>query len=266
MTILRRRIALPPRPPFLHAWTETGLCHGFLGREGGASRGPFASLNLSYWVGDNSRFVDVNWQRARMLMPRGIRFAQLEQVHGKVIHNVGLGHTGNPRPAGDGMVTTAAGLALCIFTADCVPVLLADTERGVIGALHAGWRGTLAGVAPAGIRAMERQGAEPAKIRAALGPAIGPCCYEVDASLARQFERRIPNAAAHVRAADRSDKAYLDLRGIIADQLADAGLDREEIQSVGPCTRCESERYFSRRAAGGSATGLQLSFIARVAT
>jgi YfiH family protein len=237
-----------------------------LGREGGVSRGPFASLNLSYWVGDNSRFIDVNWQRTRMLMPRGMRFAQLNQVHGKTIHIVGSGHARNPRPAADGLVTTTAGLALCIFTADCVPVLLADSESGVIGALHAGWRGTLAGIAAAGIRAMVRQGARPEAIRAALGPAIGPCCYEVDASLARQFERRIPCARDHTRAGERSHKAYLDLRGIIAGQLMEAGLERDAIQIVGPCTRCESEHYFSRRAAGGSATGLQLSFIARAIT
>jgi YfiH family protein len=265
MTVLRRRIALPPRPPIINAWSDSELCHGFLGREGGVSRGPFASLNLSYWVGDNSRFVDVNWQRARILMPRGMRFAQLNQVHGKVIHTVGLGYAGSPRPAADGLVTAAPGLALCIFTADCVPVLLADSERGVIGALHAGWRGTLAGIAAAGIRAMVRQGSRPEAIRAALGPAIGHCCYEVDASLAGQFERRIPHARTHTRAADRPDKAYLDLRGILTDQLVAAGLGGDAIQSVGPCTRCTAERYFSRRAAGGSTTGLQLSFIARVA-
>ncbi len=227
-------------------------------------RGPFATLNLSYWVGDNSRFVDVNWQRARMLMPRGVRFAQLNQVHGKAIHTVGSGYSGDARPAGDGLVTTAAGFVLCIYTADCVPVLLADTERGVIGALHAGWRGTLADVAAAGVRAMVRQGARPANMRAALGPAIGPCCYEVDAALATQFARRIPNAGAHTRAGARRDKAYLDLRGIVADQLVAAGLEREAIVSVGPCTQCTSERYFSRRAAGGGQTGLQLSFIARL--
>lgn len=264
MAVLRQRTALPPSPPVLYAWDDYPLCHGFFGREGGVSRDPFATLNLSYWVGDNSRFVDVNWQRARMLMPRGVRFAQLNQVHGRAIHTVGLGYSGDPRPAADGLVTTATGLVLCIYTADCVPVLLADTERGVIGALHAGWRGTLADVAAAGVRAMVRQGARAAAIRAALGPAIDPCCYEVDASLAAQFARRIPNALAHTRPGARPDKAYLGLRGVIADQLVAAGLERAAIQNVGPCTRCNSERYFSRRAAGGGKTGLQLSFIARL--
>ncbi|MGH7915453.1 MAG: peptidoglycan editing factor PgeF [Candidatus Binataceae bacterium] len=230
-----------------------------MGREGGASRGPYTSLNLSYWVGDNSRSVDVSWQRARRLMPRKVRFAQLRQVHGKAIHTIGPRLDADPRPEADGLVTTMAGVVLCIFTADCVPVLLADNQHGVIGALHAGWRGTLSGIAGAGVRAMVRQGARANRIRALLGPSIGPCCYEVDDDLARRFER----AHTHVHPSDRSGKAYLDLRGIVADQLAGAGLEREGIKILGPCTRCEADRYFSRRAAGGSITGLQLSFIGR---
>jgi len=164
------------------------------------------------------------------------------------------------------LVTAMPGVVLGTFTADCVPVLLAATERDVIGALHAGWRGTLAGIAGAGVRAMVRQGARASAIRALLGPSIGPCCYEVDDELARRFERRFERAHTHVHPSDRAGKAYLDLRGIVADQLAVAGLERAAIQKVGPCTRCESERYFSRRAAAGSVTGLQLSFIGCFAT
>jgi polyphenol oxidase len=260
---LRRATSLPPAPPVLQGWEEPTLCHGFLGREGGSSRGPYAALNLSYWVGDNSRSVDVNWQRARQLMPRGVRFAQLKQVHGKAINTVGPRTDADPRPEGDGLVTAMTGIALCIFTADCVPVLLVDRERGVIGALHAGWRGTLAGIAAAGVRTIVRHRARAGGIRALLGPSIGPCCYEVDDELAKRFERRFERAHTHVYPSDRAGKAYLDLRGIVADQLVAAGLGREEIQKVGPCTKCESERYFSRRAAGGAVTGLQLSFIGR---
>ena len=266
MRALRRATSLPPAPPVLQTWDEPELCHGFLGREGGGSRGPYAWLNLSYWVGDNSRSVDVNWQRARRLMPLGVRFAQLKQVHGKAISTVGPRADPDPRPEGDGMVTAMTGVVLCIFTADCVPVLLADTERGVIGALHAGWRGTLTGIAGAGVRTMVRQGARASAIRALLGPSIGPCCYEVDSELARRFERRFERAHTHVTPSDRPGKTYLDLRGILADQLVVAGLERDGIEKVGPCTRCESARYFSRRAAAGSITGLQLSFIGRFAT
>jgi YfiH family protein len=237
-----------------------------LGREGGVSRGPYGSLNLSYWVGDNSRSVDVNWQRARRLMPRGVRFALLKQVHGKAIGTIGSRPEADPRPEGDGLVTATTGIILCIFTADCVPVLLADIERGVIGALHAGWRGTLAGIAGAGVRAMVRQGARPGAIRALLGPSIGRCCYEVDEDLARRFERRFASGHAHVHPSDRAGKARLDLRGVLADELVVAGLGRDGIEHVGPCTRCESARYFSRRAAGGAVTGLQLSFIGQFAS
>jgi purine-nucleoside/S-methyl-5'-thioadenosine phosphorylase / adenosine deaminase len=217
-------------------------------------------------VDDNSRSVDVNWQRARRLMPLGVRFAQVKQVHGKAIDTIGPRAAVDPRPEGDGLVTAMPGVVLCIFTADCVPVLLADKERGVIGALHAGWRGTLAGIAGAGVRAMVRQGAEASAISALLGPSIGPCCFEVDDELARRFERRFERAHAHVHPSDHAGKAYLDLRGVIADQLALAGLRPAEIRKVGPCTKCESDRYFSRRAAGGSVTGLQLSFVGRFAT
>jgi len=263
---LRRATSLPPVPPVLQAWDEPALCHGFLGREGGCSRGPYASLNLSYWVDDNSRSVDVNWQRARRLMPPGVRFAQVKQVHGKAIDAIGPRAAVDPRPEGDGLVTAMPGVVLCIFTADCVPVLLADKERGVIGALHAGWRGTLAGIVGAGVRAMVRQGAEASAISALLGPSIGPCCFEVDDELAMRFGLRFDRAHAHVHPSDHAGKAYLDLRGIIADQLALAGLRPAEIRKVGPCTKCESNRYFSRRAAGGSVTGLQLSFVGRFAT
>jgi YfiH family protein len=199
-------------------------------------------------------------------MPRGVRFAQLKQVHGRAIHTVGPRADVDPRPEGDGLVTKLDGVVLCIFAADCVPVLLADTERGVIGALHAGWRGTLVGIAGAGVRAMVRQRAQAGAIRALLGPSIGPCCYEIDDDLARRFERRFERAHTYIHPSDRASKAYLDLRGIVADQLAVAGLERDRIEKVGPCTRCESERYFSRRAASGSVTGLQLSFIGRFVT
>jgi polyphenol oxidase len=196
-------------------------------------------------------------------MPQGMRFEQLEQVHGKIVRTVGERSTGMPRPKGDGLVTAAAGVAICVFSADCVPVLLADLDHAVIGALHAGWRGTLAGAAAACVDAMVREGAHPAKIRAAMGPAIDGCCYEVDEELAQRFVRRIALASRHLRAASIPGKAYLHLRGIVGEQLAAAGLPTNSIQSVGPCTRCNAERYFSRRAADGRVTGLQLSFIGR---
>jgi YfiH family protein len=122
--------------------------------------------------------------------------SEIGRSGGNDIEVVGPAHVG---PEGDGMVTAATGLALGIFTADCVPILMVDAERRIVAALHAGWRGTLAGIAAAGVHAMVALGARPASIRAALGPSIGLCCFEVDAALAETFAREIPGATAHAR-------------------------------------------------------------------
>jgi len=137
---------------------------------------------------------------------------------------------------------------------------MADKGRGVIGALHAGWRGLLDGIVIAGLRAMTPLGSRPANLHVAMGPSIGLCCFEVDAALGERFAREVPGAVRH-RRAGLPGKAYLDLRGIIKDQFESAGVELENIWSVGPCTKCESDKFFSRRAAGGRQTGLQLSFI-----
>ncbi|MFZ0887808.1 MAG: laccase domain-containing protein, partial [Candidatus Binataceae bacterium] len=130
-------------------WAQPGLWHGFLGRQGGVSQGPFATLNLSYWVGDDSAAVDRNWRIVRAAMPAGVAIARLNQVHGATVHIVGANPSGERRE-GDGLVTAAAGVMLTILSADCVPILMADAKHRVVAALHAGWRGILAGIAAAG--------------------------------------------------------------------------------------------------------------------
>jgi len=232
--------------------------HGFMGRDGGVSVGAYRSFNLARWVGDDPVTVAENWRRWRAVYP-GMAPAILEQVHGIEVRTIDHSY-GLARATGDGAVTCERGIALCIFTADCVPILLADAEHRVVGALHAGWRGTLANIAAAGLRAMTALGARPGAIAAALGPAIGSCCFEVDEELAARFAERIPGASRHTRRGS-AGKAFLDLRAILAAQLSDAGVDPSRIQQSGPCTKCMSDRYFSRRAAGGARTGLQMSFI-----
>jgi YfiH family protein len=216
-------------------------------------------MNLAAWVGDDRAAVDENWRRWHAGYP-GLIPACLKQVHGNEVRIIDRRYVGS-REAADGLVTTAPGIALCIFSADCVPVLLADSERGVVGALHAGWRGTLANIAAAGVRTMLDRGARPESIHAALGPSIGVCCFEVDAQLADQFASTNTASRHHIRPG-RPGKNYLDLRPIIRDQLMAAGLVSDRILMIGPCTKCASDVYFSRRAAGGAATGLQMSFIA----
>jgi YfiH family protein len=235
-----------------------GVSHSFLGRIGGVSRGVFSEFNLAGWVGDEPAAVAENWRRWRNKFP-SMRPACLNQVHGNAIHVVD-GAFGFSRPAGDGLVTANLGVALCIFTADCVPVLLVDPLNRVAGALHAGWRGALADISVAGVCAMLALGARAESIEATLGPAIGPCCFEVDEELCERFEREVSGVKQHARPG-RPGKAFLGLRGILRDQLERAGLYPRHISNVGPCTKCASDRFFSRRANGGVVGGLQMSFV-----
>ena len=248
-----------PRVEILRAWPDASICHGFIGRMGGVSTGAFASMNLSYWVGDDERAVDTNWDRLRREVPDLKIVARLNQVHGNVVH-AATRDTAGLRPAGDGLVTAEPGVMLGIFSADCVPILLVDTKRKVAGALHAGWRGVIADIASAGVRAMVQLGADASNIRAAMGPSIGQCCFEVDAELGERFGNEIAGAHEHVRTG-RQGKAFIDLREVARHQLVRAGLAKANIASVGPCTRCAADRFFSRRAAGGKTTGLQMSFV-----
>ncbi len=243
----------------VRAWPDTAICHGFIGRAGGVSKGAFASMNLSYWVGDDERAVDTNWKRLRREVPELEMVARLNQVHGNVVH-AATRDTEGLRPAGDGIVTAEPGVMLGIFTADCVPILMVDSKHKIAGALHAGWRGVISDIADAGMRAMVHLGAVASDISAAMGPSIGQCCFEVDADLGDRFGREIAGASNHTRAG-RPGKAFIDLRGVVSDQLERAGLAPTNITSVGPCTRCSSDRFFSRRAAGGTVTGLQMSFV-----
>jgi len=260
MSSMRQRETRSATLPALTAWEDERLSHGFLGRIGGVSRGPFAELNFSYLAGDDKASVDENWRRFRESIPDGWHIAQLHQVHGDVVRTVTASDDGIVGE-GDGLVTAAAGAALCVLSADCVPVLMADSESAVVGALHAGWRGVIAGIATAGVRAMVAAGAAAGRLRAALGPAIGGCCFEVDEELAERFKQRFPDAANHIRKGT-SGKGFVDLKGVLRDRLIAAGLSSEAITSVGPCTRCAADRYFSRRAALDGRTGLQLSYIA----
>jgi polyphenol oxidase len=243
----------------LRAWPDASIRHGFIGRAGGVSTGEFSAMNLSHWVGDDARAVDANWERLRREVPELKLVAWLNQVHGNVVH-VATRDTAAIRPPADGSVTAEPGLMLGIFSADCVPILMVDAKRKIAGAMHAGWRGVIADIAGAGVKAMTQLDARASDIRAAMGPSIGPCCFEVDADLGERFGCEIAGARQHTRAG-LPGKAFIDLRAVVRDQLERAGLAPANITSVGPCTRCASDRFFSRRAAGGRTTGLQMSFV-----
>lgn len=241
------------------------LVHGFCGRRGGVSRGAFAELNLSLRVGDEAEAVHENWRRVSLASGMAMRFATMRQVHGTNVATIEPGTTDGVDA--DALVTCSPGVALSVLTADCVPILLVAPRHEVVAAVHAGWRGTLAGIVTRTLQHLETTfGVKPAAVHAALGPAIGGCCYEVDRSIVDDLERAWGAMPGAVRRRPHTDKAMLDLRSANAAVLADAGVAAERIAVTGPCTRCAVAEYFSYRASalastGGAVTGRQLSFI-----
>jgi len=233
-----------------------GLVHGFLGRSGGCSRGGYSSLNLSAHVGDDPDRVERNWRRVRNAWP-ALEFVRARQVHGTRIAPVPA-RDAEP-PEADGLASARPGLVLGILTADCVPILMVAPERRAAAAVHAGRRGTIDGIARAAVEAMRRHfGVQPRQLLVAMGPAIGGCCYEVDAAIGRRFVRRLGSIDGMWAPAVRRGK--LDLRAANRAILLEAGVVERNVTAVGPCTVCKRQRFFSHRASGGS-TGRQLSFI-----
>ena len=237
--------------------TIPNLVHGFLGRRGGVSCEPFAELNLSYHVGDAPERVHENWRRVRD-DAGGLRCARMQQVHGDrvvVIDNADL-----DGGEADAMVIGVPGTLTGVLTADCVPILLVAPTHHIVAAVHAGWRGTLAGVARRAVQHIQQPfGTKAVEIHAALGPSIDGCCYEVDRGIADALEQRW-GAHSDTVSRDRGPKPMVDLRRINTAILEGAGVPRTQIVNVGPCTHCAAMEYFSHRAANGP-TGRQWSFI-----
>lgn len=226
-----------------------GVAHGALTRLGGVSQGPFATLNLGHTVGDDPAAVEENHRRV---------FAALEierdqvvspyQVHGAAVRWVDETHAGTVQEATDGLLTATPGLALFFRFADCVPVLLFDPMRRVVGLAHAGWRGAANGVIAAAVAAFTRHaGSRPADLWAGIGPAIGPCCYRVGEDVAAAVAHACPPGSQVVR--QEGEDLYLDLPGAVQAQLAAAGVGQVEMGNL--CTSCRSDEWFSHRASHG---------------
>jgi polyphenol oxidase len=231
----------------------TRVVHGFATRRGGVSEGSFASLNFGLKGGDDPANVRQNLERlGRAVGFDPSRFFRLRQVHGHDVRRIVSGD--DPAAvagvSADALVSVEPGVALGVLTADCVPVLFADVERGVIGAAHAGWRGVVAGVLRSTVEAMLALGAEREHLRAAIGPAIGPCCYEVGPEVVREF-----TALGAVREGIRP---RVDLRAAARLLLEQAGVGW--IADVDLCTRCHGELLFSYRR-DGELCGHQLSVV-----
>jgi YfiH family protein len=231
--------------------------HGFTTRRGGHSGGPYQSLNLGGAVGDDPASVEANWAEVRRAT--GLAFARVRQVHGCRVHHA-AGPAEAPAEEADVVVSARAGVAACVSVADCVPILVADPRSGAVAAVHAGWRGTLARAAEQAVAELARaHGARPADLVAAVGPSIGPCCYEVSADLAGRFREAFGPAAGNPSPL----QARVDLWHASAAILRQAGLARERVEVLERCTSCEEDLFFSHRRDSGK-TGRQAGFIAPV--
>jgi YfiH family protein len=227
--------------------------HGFTTRDGGTSEGRFATMNLGGAVGDDPARVEENW--ARLARATRLAFARVRQVHGCRV--VEAGEPGEPREEADAVVSSTPGVAACVSVADCAPILLADPRSRAVAAVHAGWRGTLAGAAAAGVRALvEGHGARTPDLRAVLGPCIGPCCFEVSRDLSDRFRAEVGITSAETRRVG----SRVDLWRANELLLRAAGIGRRNLEIVWRCTSCEDRTFFSHRRDGGR-TGRQVAFI-----
>ena len=238
-----------------------GLQHSFLTRNYGVSPPPFKSLNFSVMEGDTEQNVDGNWERLTGSTGIGAeQFLTLSQVHGdRILHVKSASPRADVRSGleYDAVISDARGIALCIKTADCAPVLLADRALKAVAAVHAGWRGTSLQIAGKTAQAMfDSFGIEPACLLVAIGPSICCRCYEVDAPV-RDAMTGVSGEELFVPCGP--GKWKFDLPGANRLQLLKAGVPESNIFLSGLCTACRTDLFFSHRAE--RRTGRQLNFI-----
>lgn len=219
--------------------------HAIFTRHGGVSPTPWQSLNFSVTVGDSHETIHENVRRAHAAL--GLDPARMMDRH--LAHTAEVWHVteadlGREAPLADGIVTRTPLVSLLMTFADCQPILAYDPVRHVLGVAHAGWRGTLAGMARALVEGMVREGSRAADLLTALGPAIGPCCYEVGDEVTNAA-RAWPDGAAWLREGKRG-KAHLDLSAANEAVLRAAGVRHIERAEV--CTACHTDDFFSHRA------------------
>jgi hypothetical protein len=236
------------RSPLL---TRVGVPHAFSTRVGGVSDGPFASLNLGNPstgdLRDPATNIDENWRRlagASGIGDRPIR--RVSQVHGCGVIDADA-RTDLSTTTADAIVTRDSSCAAAVRIADCVPILLSSDDGKAVAAVHAGWRGVVAGVLPATLRHMRRHGAS--NIIAAIGPCIGFDAFEVGPEVVTTFENLFPsNPPVNL---NENGKGRIDLRDAVRRQLLDAGVTPENIDTTDRCTVRDADEFFSHRRDAG---------------
>ena len=246
-------------------FTAAGVSsHGFTTRHEGVSRPPYNSLNLGTASLDAAHNVEGN----RHLLANAFdgspeRFVAVTQVHGVdllVIDSPNPDYLHFHRLTCDGIITNQPEVMIAVSVADCVPVLLLDPEKKVVAALHAGWKGTAGNISGKGVAAMvDLFGSDPSRILASVGPAISPCCYEVDLPVVEAF--RFQGGGYEQFAEPSGDgKWRLNMSAANVAQLRDSGLLEQNIEVAEQCVSCTPELFFSHRRDNG-VTGRQMGFI-----
>jgi len=234
--------------PITHPLLEqTGVRHGFFTRRGGVSTGLYRGLNTGLGSADDPAAVVENRRRVAASMGSGPdHLAGCYQIH-SAITRVADGPWRGERPEGDAVVSVTPGVICAVLTADCAPVLLADAEAGVVGAVHAGWKGALGGVVHSAVTAMAALGARPARMVAVVGPCIAPASYEVGADFQDRFEHHDPGSGRFFAAGATPDRRMFDLPGFVLWRLEQAGVG--EVAWTGHDTCADEAAFYSNRRA-----------------
>jgi len=236
-------------------WAARGIVHGVTARLGGVSEPPYDSLNLGLHVGDDPACVIENRRRlCRALAVPPTALVAGAQVHGAEVAVITAADMGRGAlaaadavPGVDALVTRDPGPVLFGLFADCVPVLIVDPLTPAVALIHAGWRGTAHEIVARAIRTMTDEfGTRAEACEAAIGPCIGPCCYEVGEDVASRFSGWLKPALA-----ERGGRLYLDLRAANRSLLQAAGLPADNIWLAELCTRCHMDMFFSHRGGAG---------------
>lgn len=222
-----------------------GVRHAFFTREGGVSQGIYASLNVGLGSRDDSEAVRENRRRA------AAHFGREEVVTAYQVHSacavLAEGPWAQGAPEADAVVSTTPGVVCGALAADCAPILLADAEARVVAAAHAGWKGALTGVVDATVARMEALGAQRGRLRAAVGPCIGPSSYEVGLEFLERFVAEDPAHERFFAPGAAAEKRLFDLPGFVLGRLQAAGVER--CAWIGHDTCAEPELFFSNRRA-----------------
>lgn len=234
-----------------------GITAIFSERSGGISPPPFNSLNLGHNIGDSSKNVEANMAGLVKMAELSGRPHQTGQAHGvKYFICSGIGSLHSQQA--DILISNEPDTPIAVRSADCLPILMADPVNRIVAAVHAGWRGAAAGVAIRAVEQMVKMGAGQEHIHASLGPCIGPCCFRVDDSTAEALKKSVAGAE---EAIVYSPEPHPDLAAINLLQLKETGVTEEHIETLGICTCCHSERFYSYRRDHGR-TGRHLAVVA----